>query len=66
MSNNNLIIGNYYLTSKRSNDVIGEAVVMSNDLVIYHLFKNNKISENRESTVEQLLKKYKVLPKERK
>ncbi len=39
-------------------EVVGEAVVLSDDLVYYHLWKD--IRTTHESTLKQLKKKYKL------
>lgn len=61
-NNVQILAGQYLLTSKNSeSDLKGNACVFKEQNVIYQLFKNGRITENKESTVTELLKKYRFV-----
>lgn len=51
-----LIKGNYYLIKR--GEIVGEAVVMSEDHVVYHLWES--IRETRTTTLERVKRKFKL------
>ena len=53
------MIGNFHLF--RGKDMVGEAVVLRNGKVMYHLYKNSHLSF--ESTLDYMKRKYRMVKK---